>query len=516
MLLANDQFPGPLIEAYWGDMIKVTVHNAIDGPKGGTSIHWHGLPQRMTPWYDGVPSVQQCPIAPGETFVYKFKAETYGTSWWHSHYSAQYIDGLFGPLVIHGPRHSSYDVDLGPILLTDYTHTEYFSYLLSVYHIPPDFLPVDSNLINGKMPFNCSLATEGSSCKTDDVTRSVFFFQPGKTHLLRLVNTGGNGNQKFSIDNHKLTVIANDFVPINPYTTDVVTLGVGQRSDVLVKGSGHPTDAVWMRAELDVPCLNVTSFQPNATAIIYYPRADRTKLPTTKGSQWESNNCANDPLSVTVPRIVKRPGTPDITRNVDITVTTNTTGNLLFYVDNSTFYANYRDPLLRDAFYGQINFTSHPEYNVVNTGNATSIRLIVSNFFPVMHNMHLHGKADFWVLAEGVGKWDGVITNPENPQRRDGQQLGPGTPDRPTFIVIQWEVDNPGVWPFHCHLVVHASAGLYMNILQLPDQITSPEIPDVVEQTCKSWDIFAANNDIRQIDSGLKHKRDVSRLVPRT
>lgn len=122
-------------------------------------------------------------------------------------------------------------------------------------------------------------------------------------------------------------------------------------------------------------------------------------------------------------------------------------------------------PLLREAFDGKTSFPDHPEYNVANMGNATSIRLIVSNYFPVMHNMHLHGKSNFWVLAEGTGEWDGVITNPENPQRRDGQQLGPGTPDNPTFIVIQWEVDNPGVWPFHCHLVVHASAGLYMNII---------------------------------------------------
>jgi FtsP/CotA-like multicopper oxidase with cupredoxin domain len=41
--------------------------------------------------------------------------------------------------------------------------------------------------------------------------------------------------QKFTIDGHNFTVIANDFVPINPYTTDVITLGVGQRSDVIVR-----------------------------------------------------------------------------------------------------------------------------------------------------------------------------------------------------------------------------------------------------------------------------------------
>jgi FtsP/CotA-like multicopper oxidase with cupredoxin domain len=81
-----------------------------------------------------------------------------------------------------------------------------------------------------------------------------------------------------------------------------------------------------------------------------------------------------------------------------------------------------------------------------------------------MHNMHLHGHS-FWVLAEGFGEWDGTVTNPLNPQRRDGQQLAPGSPDDPSYIVIQFDADNPGVWPFHCHLVVHASAGLIMNIV---------------------------------------------------
>ena len=121
--------------------------------------------------------------------------------------------------------------------------------------------------------------------------------------------------------------------------------------------------------------------------------------------------------------------------------------------------------MFRGNYYGQTGFPDHPEYNIFGAGNATAIRLIVRNFFDTMHNIHLHGTPDFWVLAEGWGEWDGTIINPTNPQRRDGQQLSPGTPERPSFIVIQWETDNPGVWPLHCHLITHASAGLYMNIV---------------------------------------------------
>jgi FtsP/CotA-like multicopper oxidase with cupredoxin domain len=55
---------------------------------------------------------------------------------------------------------------------------------------------------------------------------SKFRFQQGKTHRLRLINAGAEGIQRFSIDGHDMTVIANDFVPLQPYTTQVVTLGV--------------------------------------------------------------------------------------------------------------------------------------------------------------------------------------------------------------------------------------------------------------------------------------------------
>lgn len=67
--------------------------------KNGTSIHWHGIRQKQTMDMDGVNGITQCPIAPGDSFTYTFKATQYGTSWYHSHYSVQYADGLQGPLV---------------------------------------------------------------------------------------------------------------------------------------------------------------------------------------------------------------------------------------------------------------------------------------------------------------------------------------------------------------------------------------------------------------------------------
>lgn len=148
------------------------------------------------------------------------------------------------------------------------------------------------------MPFDCSLSND-TVC-TSGASRSVFKFESGKTHLLRLINAGNSGIQKFSIDNHDLLVVANDFIPIQPYRTKVITLGVGQRSDVLVTARGKPTDAVWMRSELDVDCLNVTSIQPNATAAVYYSKANTDKLPRTQATAWSYNKCVNVSVMKTI------------------------------------------------------------------------------------------------------------------------------------------------------------------------------------------------------------------------
>lgn len=74
---------------------------------------------------DGVPAVTSCPIAPGDTFTYSFKADLYGTGWYHSHYSGQATGGLMGPVVIHGPSALDYDIDLGPVMVSEWYHKDY-------------------------------------------------------------------------------------------------------------------------------------------------------------------------------------------------------------------------------------------------------------------------------------------------------------------------------------------------------------------------------------------------------
>ncbi|KAL8747883.1 MAG: hypothetical protein Q9184_007539, partial [Pyrenodesmia sp. 2 TL-2023] len=418
VLLINGQFPGPTIEANWGDTFVITVRNNIKDPVEGTALHWHGILQRQTPWFDGVPSVQQCPIAPGKSMTYEFKADIFGTSWYHSHYSAQYAGGLFGAMIIHGPHENIfYDVDLGPVLITDWYHTEYFDLVEQTMGIsqPPVFS--DNNLINGKMDFDCSRIPAGGPACTPNAGISKFKFTSGKTHRLRLINAGSEGLERFSIDNHTMTVVAQDYVPVVPYQTNVVTLGIGQRTDVIVKANLKPDAAVFMRANMTAPC-SLTN-QPNAVAAIYYENADQTKTPKSTAQVFDDSKCGNDALTVTRP-LFPFPALANAatTLNLDITFGPNATGNNLWYMNGQTFRANYDHPVFLLAAAGNTSYPNDPQWNVYNFGNNASVRVIINNDFPALHPMHLHGH-NFFVLAEGQGTWDGKITNFPNTQRRD-------------------------------------------------------------------------------------------------
>ncbi len=293
-ILINGQYPGPLIEANWGDMIQVVVHNNITNPEEGTALHWHGLRQRGTPWYDGVPAVTQCPIAPGSSFVYEFRADSYGTTWYHSHYDAQYADGLAGPMLIYGPSHVPYEIDLGPIMVSDYSHRGYSEIVADVVSVTTNFsvfVPgADNNLINGKMPYNCSGTSNTTLCNPK-AAMSQFNFESGKTYRLRLINTGAADVQRFSIDNHTLQVIANDFTPLIPYETDVVTLGIGQRSDVLVSATGQPGQSYWMRSTIAHNCTETKN--RFAQAMVIYEGAAPNAIPISAPYFLPELNCAN-------------------------------------------------------------------------------------------------------------------------------------------------------------------------------------------------------------------------------
>lgn len=167
------------------------------------------------------------------------------------------------------------------------------------------------------MIFDCPPDTIGINC-TPNAGISTFNFTSGKIHRLRLINAGAEALQRFTIDDHEMTIIANgtrltysldislmyntkiaattDFVPVQPYKTNVVTLGAGQRTDILVTANGQPTDAVFMRSNISAKCTGGS--QPLALAAIFYEAANRTAAPNSLATDYDDSICGNVSLLV--------------------------------------------------------------------------------------------------------------------------------------------------------------------------------------------------------------------------
>ncbi|KHN94902.1 laccase-1 precursor [Metarhizium album ARSEF 1941] len=508
-IFVNGRFPGPAIEANWGDWIEVRVHNNIEdihnGKQEGTAMHFHGITQKGTVWFDGVPGVTQCPIAPGSSFTYRFRADVYGTSWYHSHYSAQYTAGVWGPMIIYGPKHVPYDVDIGPVMLGDYYHSEYHDVVAAAASNSTDFnvyVPwSDNSLINGKNNYNCSMAPRNSTCYSN-AGLAQFRFQPGKTHRLRLMNTGAAALVHFSIDGHKMKVIANDFEPLVPYDADFITLGAAQRTDILVTADANPNETYWMRSTITRNC-SVTH-NAEAKAVVAYQGNSNIQLPRSRisaaaaAADEKSFLCKNDDLNKTVPFFPQAVDPePDALEVIEVDLFTNATGHHVWIMNNRTQYTDYNRPLMLEAYKGNFTFPD-PKANVYDFGTNRTVRIVLNTIYQSAHPMHLHGH-NFQVLAEGPGKWDGkTIINPKNPLRRDTHMQR-----RYGHLVLQFTTDNPGVWSLHCHIAWHASMGYNIMILERPTELAKTPIPFVMDETCSGWEKWTSTHVVDQIDSGI-------------
>jgi hypothetical protein len=146
----------------------------------------------------------------------------------------------------------------------------------------------------------------------------------------------------------------------------------------------------------------------------------------------------------------------------------------------------------------------------------------------VFSQIHLHGH-NMQILNSGFGPADETtIIRPDNPQRRDVMIMPPGTDDRPSYLVIQWDADNPGVWPLRkqphhlpfrlsactdrslsdCHFSWHSSLGLAINVLETPAAIAKSlgrPASGTIAPVCKAWNAFTKSTGplISGIDSGM-------------
>ncbi|ORY04117.1 Cupredoxin [Clohesyomyces aquaticus] len=491
-LLVNGQMPGPTIEANWGDTVVVTVTNGLGN--NGTSLHFHGLRQLYNNEYDGVPSLTQCPIAPGDTMTYEFVLTNYGTSWWHSHAGIQTWDGIFGPLIVHGPTSKEYDVDAGTILMQDWSHAT----VDSMYHAAEDAInggpqTMDTGLINGMNVWGGDKEDYATGKRFELETK----FEPGKTYLFRLINGAIQSTYKFQIDGHKLEVINMDFTAIKPYTTNILNVNIGQRYMVLVKADQTP-GSYWMRAENQEACAKSTQGKDIKGIVRYVDASDAT--PTTTPHEYEEDECVDEPYASLVPINKMNAAEHDLEFEYDVIVKGDGRNLYRWWLNFTTFSSELGNPTVL-SYIDNNTIPNVPGPLLIDVPNLGEwIYIVLESAIPLPHPIHLHGH-DFLVLAQGEGNYTHGETpvNFENPPRRDTVLL-PGA----GHLLIAWKSDNPGSWLLHCHIGWHTSMGFALQVLEAKDMIKDT-IKDagMMGYTCRKWNEWVSWIDYRQLDSGV-------------
>ncbi|KAG8531337.1 uncharacterized protein KY384_002966 [Bacidia gigantensis] len=483
------QYPGPWIQACWGDTVEVSVTNNM--AHNGTSVHWHGVRQLLTMHMDGVNGITQCPIAPLDTFVYKFRVMQYGSSWYHTHYSVQYADGAVGPMTFHGPMSAEYDEAISPpLIMTDWGHNSAFD---AVYQglTSPDIL------LNGRgnvTQFNN--AVPNTTIVQPPYQKSFDGDPPTKKYLFRVINTSFDMTFIFSIDNHLLQVVSADFVAIEPYTTSSILVGIGQRYNVIVEAnpvSNNNTGPIaadgnyWIRT-FTADCGGHQGVSPNymETGILRYNSSSPATPTTTEWTDFSPQECGDEPYASLIPKVNWTIGDASNGPNGEqFDLWIDFRGKSVYPLAKWTLAAEVDGGDQFDPM--RVNYSNPTFLNLDTDGPwVKSWRIVPEDYTSTdwiflaiipgssgstgAHPIHLHGH-DFAILEQASNKAYHPSTlnlKTDNPPRRDVVLV-----DTSGYVVIAFKADNAGA----CELDLAKPPGG-------PD--TSPAIIEA-KRVCGKW-----------------------------
>ncbi|XP_061345516.1 L-ascorbate oxidase [Gastrolobium bilobum] len=492
VITINGMTPGPTIQAEEGDTVIVEVNNNL--LTENLAIHWHGIRQIGTPWFDGTEGVTQCPILPGDPFKYQFVVDRPGTYLYHAHYGMQRAAGLYGLIRVasRDPEPFTYDYDRS-IILNDWYHQSTYEQAAGLSSIPFQWVgEPQSLLIHGKGRFNCSTSPTLSTsiCNTSNpecspLVRTVI---PGKTYRFRIGSLTALSALSFQIEGHNMTVVEADGHYVEPFVVQNLFIYSGETYSVLVKADQDPSRNYWMTS--NVVSRNRTT-PPGLAIFNYYPNHPRRSPPTAPPTPpaWddvEPRLAQSLAIKARQGYITKPPTTSD---RVIVFLNTQNKINGYFHwsVNNVSFSLPHTPYLvaLKENITDAFDQTPPPEgydslhydiFSVANNTNATSgngiyrlkfnttVDVILQNANTMnknnseTHPWHLHGH-DFWVLGYGKGKFDMKNDtknyNLENPIRKNTVPL-----HTYGWTALRFRSDNPGVWAFHCHIDPHLYMGM--------------------------------------------------------
>ncbi|MGB4468972.1 MAG: copper resistance system multicopper oxidase [Azovibrio sp.] len=286
----NGSLPAPTLRLREGDLVTIRVTNHLPV---ATSIHWHGiiLPYQM----DGVPGISFPGIAPGQTFIYRFRLQQSGTYWYHSHSGYQEQTGMYGAIIVEPRGGETIRADRDYVVqLSDWTDE-------SPEHVFAK-LKVQSDYYNNSKPtvgdFLRDVAAGGVAAALEkrkmwnemrmnptdlaDLSAATYtylmngttpagnwtgLFGPGERIRLRFINSAANSFFDVRIPGLKMKIVQSDGVNVEPVTVDEFRFGPGETYDVLIEPtaeahtifaqsmdrSGYARGTLAVRAGLEAP-----------------------------------------------------------------------------------------------------------------------------------------------------------------------------------------------------------------------------------------------------------------------
>lgn len=254
----NGSIPAPTLRLREGEEVTIRVTNRLSV---STSIHWHGiiLPFQM----DGVPGLSYNGIAPGETFVYRFKLQQSGTYWYHSHTGFQEMTGMYGALIVEPRETDSIRADKEYVVqLSDWTDEDPMrvfgklkmmsdTYNFSQPTAPEFFRNVSQNGLK-KTLAKYKMWNQMRMNPTDlaDLSASVLtylmngstpagnwtgLFKRGERVRLRFINGSSNTFYDVRIPGLDMTIVQADGQNVEPVNIEEFRFGPGETYDALVQ-----------------------------------------------------------------------------------------------------------------------------------------------------------------------------------------------------------------------------------------------------------------------------------------
>ncbi|KAH7157021.1 Cupredoxin [Dactylonectria macrodidyma] len=477
----NGKWPIPTIEASIGDQVIVHAHNNLGNQS--TSLHFHGLYMNGTNHMDGPAGVTQCPIAPGSSFTYNFTISQPGTYWYHSHTSAQYPDGLRGPLIIHDkdfPYKEKVDEEL-VLTLSDWYHDE-MQYLINTQFMvksnPSGAEPVPKNAL------------------MNETTNHTISIKPDTTYLFRVINIGAFAGQYLWFEGHTMRIVEVDGIYTKEAEAEMIYISAAQRVSFLLTTKKSTSENFPIVASMDTTLFDVLPDDLNYNATGWLVYDDSKDLP--QAATVDALDPFDDMMLVPYDKM-ELLGEPDRIVELDVTMDNLRDGQNYAWFNNIT-YVGADVPTLYTVLSAGDEATNPAVYGTYTHSFVLKkdeiVQLVVNNLDSGRHPFHLHGHAFQAVYRseEEAGLWEdaGVSESdlPATPMRRDTLVIYPNG-----NIVMRFKADNPGVWLFHCHIEWHVVSGLIATFVENPLELQKMlTIPENHLEVCKAANMSTTGN----------------------